>query len=180
MLAVVELGQALLVGALASTQAVEHAVGETGIDDGGALVDASHRIDQLVTIEVLEDEACSAGIDCCEECVVVAERGQHQGADVGGIRTKGLTNLHAVAVGQDDVDERHVGTHPDDAAGTLVDRARLADHVDVVLGRKDVSNTSAHHFVIVEHEHCDRHLSHLISKPRWVSAEVLSAARVEG
>jgi len=34
--------------------------------------------------------------------------------------------------------------------------------------------------VIVEHEHRDRHLSHLISKPRWVSAEVLSAARVEG
>ena len=128
----------------------------------------------------LRTNACCAGIDCCEECVVVAERGQHQGADVGGIRAKGLTNLHAVAVRQDDVDERHVGTHPDDAAGTLVDRARFADHVDVVFGCEDVSKTSAHHFVIVEHEHRDRHLSHLISKPRWVSAEVLSAVRAEG
>ena len=73
MLSVVELGQALLVGTLVSAEAVEHTAGETGIDDGRALVDASHRIDQLVAAETLQDNACCAGIDCREERVVVAE-----------------------------------------------------------------------------------------------------------
>ena len=63
---------------------------------------------------------------------VLGRVGDRQGEEhrVGPLGQHPFDDRAAAAVGQVDVDDRHVGTHRDDAGHRVVDGARLTDHVD--------------------------------------------------
>ncbi len=61
--------------------------------------------------------------------------------------------LDPTAVGEPDVEHRHLRCRGGDAAQRLLDRAGLADHLDVALGLEHVADPASHHFVIVDQEH---------------------------
>ena len=75
-------------------------------------------------------------------------------------------HLDAVAVGQPHVDDCDVGTSRRDAADRLFGRSCFAHDFDVVVLLEQIANAPAHHFVIVNEEHSNRHAVLLLGSVR--------------
>ena len=67
-------------------------------------------------------------------------------------------DLDAVAVGQPDVEDGHIGPGRRDAPVGLLGRAGLADDREVVLGLEQLSQPAAHDLVVVEQEDVNHRL----------------------
>ena len=64
-------------------------------------------------------------------------------------------DVDAVAVGQPGVEDRHVGPERGDAAGRLLRRTGLADHLDVAAALQQVGEATTDDLVVVEQEYPD-------------------------
>ena len=110
---------------------------------------------EVVPPDLLEDVSGGAGEDRVEQGLVVRERREDEDRDVG-VRGPDLpAHLDTGAVGEVDVDDRHVGGVLADAAQGVLGGAGLAHDLEVLLGVEHRAHPCAHHLVVVDEEHPD-------------------------
>ena len=145
--------------------------------------DPADGIDQIGAPHLLQHVAGRAGHDRAEQRFVVGERGQHQARDLGVLGADLAAHLDAVAVGQAHVEHGDVGLVAGMRAG-LLGGARLADHLEVVLGLEQLAQAAPDDLVVVEEEHPDRHRRILAcgsaKRPSWVPRSVDGVSEVAG
>ena len=116
--------------------------------------DRTDGVEQVLRVGVLQHVAHRPGVEHVDDPVGVGERGQHQ--HLGRARTDDL------AGGADAVQLGHLQVHQDDVglelggAGHRLDAVRLADHLEVGVGREQLDQAHTHHRVVVDHEHTHR------------------------
>lgn len=119
---------------------------------GGDLADG---VEEVAAADGLQDVAGGARHDRVEEGLVVGVRGEHQAPDRVVPRADLAADLDPAAVRQPYVQDGDVGAGGGDAGQGLGGGARLADDLDVVLGRQHLVHAPAHHLMVVEQEYGD-------------------------
>ncbi len=105
---------------------------------------------------VLEQEAARPGPQRRERVLVQVERGQHEHAHLRVLGGEPLGRLDAVHPGHPHVHQHHVGVqraHLGQRRGAV---ARLADHLQVVLGVQDHREAHPQQRLVVDEQHPDR------------------------
>ena len=106
--------------------------------------------------DVLEQVASGTRHDRGHQRLVVGIRGQHQARDLRLLRPDLAAGFHPAAIGQPDVEDGHIGLRRWDASKGFFDRARLADHINVLGGLEECPKTGSNDLVIVEQEYSHR------------------------
>jgi signal transduction histidine kinase len=114
--------------------------------------DGAHRLDDVGTFDLLEDISRRARHDRLEQRVVVRERREHEAVDLGMGRADLPAHLHAVAVGQADVDHRDVRTRRRDARESVGGGSGLPDDFEVPFCFQELLDASTHDLVVVQEE----------------------------
>ena len=129
------------------------------IEERPAGGDGAHRFDDVGTLDLLEDVSRRAGHDRLEQRVVVRERREHEALDLGMGRPDLSAHLHAVTVGQADVEHRDVRTRRRDARERLGGGSGLPHDFEVPFCLQELLDTPTHDLVVVEeeHPHCVAH-----------------------
>jgi hypothetical protein len=80
----------------------------SGVEQRLARGHGADGLDQVGATHLLEQVAGRTGHDRLEQRLVVGVGGEHQAGDLGVLRAHLAAHLHAVAVGQTDVEHRHL------------------------------------------------------------------------
>ena len=150
-----QLGESLvLLRALA--QPFEHLRRYGRIQQRLAFRDEPHGSHDLIALDLLEEITGRAGHDRVEQGLVVGERRKHEAPDLGIPGTDLAADLHSVAVGKADVEQRDIGSCWRNPGEGLLGRACLADYLDVAFLFEQMRQSAANDVVVVEQEHPHR------------------------
>src|SRR5205814_363483 len=134
-------GEALELVGLVGTAAdpVQDAGGDGGIEQGLAVGDPAHGVDEIGAADLLEDVAGGAGHDGGEQGLVVLVGGQDQGGDRRVDGADVTADVDAGAVGQSGVEDGDVRAQRGNAVRGVDGRAGLADDLDVAFAFEQVA-----------------------------------------
>ena len=129
------------------------------IEERPAGGDGAHRFDDIRALDLLEDVPRRARHDRLEERFVIRKRRKHEALDVGMGRTDLPAHLHAVTVGEADVEHRDVRTRRRDACQRLGRGSCLADDFEVAVRLEELLDATPDDLVVIEEEysHCVAH-----------------------
>jgi signal transduction histidine kinase len=123
------------------------------IEERPAAGDGAHRLDHVGALDLLEDVTRGTGHDRLEQRLVVGERREHEALDLGMGRADLSADLHAVTVGQADVEHRDVGTGRRDARQGLGGGSGLAHDFEVAVRLEELLDAATDDLVVIEQEH---------------------------
>ena len=114
--------------------------------------DGAHRLDEVLGVGVLEQEAAGPGAETREDVVVLVEGGEDDDPRQV-VRDDPAGCLDAVH-------DRHLHVHEHDVGSQLAAQpdglgpvVRLTDHLEVLLDGEDEREAGAHEPVVVDEEH---------------------------
>jgi signal transduction histidine kinase len=121
--------------------------------------DRAHGLDDVGALDLLEHVPRSARHDRLEQRLVIGERREHEALDVGMRRPDLTADLHTVAVGESNVEHRHIGPRRRDARQRLGRSPGLAHDLEVTVRLEELPDAATHDLVVVEEEypHCVAH-----------------------
>ena len=112
-------------------------------------MDLMDRLHQVIRPGIFEQIAQRAGLDGRKDLVVGGKAGQHQDAHAGWLRRDLPCGFDAIHLGHHQVHQDHVGVQRLSLGDGLGSVARLADHLDVALGREQRADAFADDGVVV-------------------------------
>ena len=141
-------------------ESVEDPVSQGRVQQRLSRTDAADVIEQVRAADLFQEVSGSTSHDGGEECLIVRIGGQHHAGHLWVPQRIFSTDLHATAVGEPDVEDRHIGPSGGDASKCLRHRTCLAHYDEVVCRFDQRAKPAADHRVIVEEEHTQAHRMH--------------------
>src|SRR5206468_9542024 len=123
--------------------------------------DAAH---DLVRLGVLEQVADGAGVKGAANPITVREGGEHDDLGRIGPLHDAAGRFDAVDAGHREIHQHDVGHFSGDEADRSIAIAGATDHVDVLLGLEQASETHAQELMVVH----ERDAGHLVGTSTWI------------
>jgi two-component system, NarL family, sensor histidine kinase DevS len=156
-----------LLGAQARKELVFFGAAAEPLEDAGryrriekrpAAGDGAHRLDDVRTLDLLQDVPRRARQDRLEERFIVRERREHEALDLGMRRADLPADLHAVTVGESDVEHRDIGTRRRNACERFGRGSSLSHDFEVPFSLEELLDPATDDLVVIEEEH--PHIAH--------------------